>query len=258
MSSQFVSPELVAAAAADLTGIGSTISSANGMAAAATTKVLAPAADGVSTAIAAFFSEHGEAYQALSVQAASFHDQIVQALTAGAESYGTAEAVNTSPLQELLGRRFTGNIANGAAAEEALNPPGNSGPVQVGAGTVGLGNLGAENFSLFSAGVGNTGTGNVGIGLIGVDQIGFGGFNSGVGNAGFGNSGTANIGFNYGSNNSGAANSGSGNIGFTNAGSYNTGLANAGTCNASCFNPGIGNVGWHNMDLGNPRSSTPG
>jgi len=224
MSYQFVSPELVAAAAADLTGIGSTISSANGMAAAATTKVLAPAADGVSTAIAAFFSEHGEAYQALSVQAASFHDQIVQALTAGAESYGTAEAVNTSPLQELLGRRLIGNIANGAAAAEALNPPGNSGPVQVGAGTVGLGNLGAGNFSLFSAGVGNTGTGNVGIGLIDVDQIGF---------------------FNSGSINSGAANSGSGNIGFTNAGSYNTGLA-------------IGNVGWHNMDSANPRSWNTG
>jgi hypothetical protein len=186
MSYQFVSPELVAAAAADLTGIGSTISSANGMAAAATTKVLAPAADGVSTAIAALFSEHGEAYQALSVQAASLHDQIVQALTAGAESYATAEAVNTSPLQELLGRRLIGNIANGAAAAEALNPPGNSGPVQVGAG----------NFSLFSTSVGNTGTGNVGIGLIRVDQIGFGGFSSGVG--------TANVGvFNAGSFNSG-------------------------------------------------------
>src|SRR5260370_41030016 len=108
MSYQFVSPELVAAAAADLTGIGSTISSANGMAAAATTKVLAPAADGVSTAIAAFLSEHGEAYQALSVQAASVHDQIVQALTACAETYGAAEAVNTTPVPELLGRRVIG------------------------------------------------------------------------------------------------------------------------------------------------------
>jgi len=184
MSYQSVSPELVAAAAADLTGIGSTICSANGLAADATTKVLAPAADGVSTAIAALFSEHGEAYQALSVQVASFHDQIVQALTAGAESYANAEAVNTSPLQELLGRRLIGNIANVAAAAEALNPPG--------------------NFSLFGAGVGNTGTGNVGIGRISVDQFGFGGFNSGVGNAGFGNSGTVNIGvFNTGGFNSG-------------------------------------------------------
>lgn len=166
MSYQFVSPQRVAAAAADLAGIGSTISSANGVAAAATTKVLAPAADGVSTAVAALLSEHGEAYQALSAQAASLHDQIVQALTAGAESYATAEAANTSPMQELLGRRLIGNIANHATAAEALNPPG--------------------NFILFRAGVGYTGTGNVGIGLIRVDQIGFGGF---------GNSGTANIGF---------------------------------------------------------------
>ena len=40
----------------------------------------------MSAAIAAVFSAHGQSYQALSAQAAAFHDQFVQALTASAGS----------------------------------------------------------------------------------------------------------------------------------------------------------------------------
>ncbi|ETW25362.1 PE family protein [Mycobacterium gastri] len=48
----------------------------------------------MSAAIAALFSGHSQTYQPVSVQAAAFHAQFVQALTAGAGSYAsTAETL---------------------------------------------------------------------------------------------------------------------------------------------------------------------
>ncbi|CKP08057.1 PE-PGRS family protein [Mycobacterium tuberculosis] len=75
MSWVMVSPELVVAAAADLAGIGSAISSANAAAAVNTTGLLTAGADEVSTAIAALFGAQGQAYQAASAQAAAFYAQ---------------------------------------------------------------------------------------------------------------------------------------------------------------------------------------
>jgi len=65
-------PEFVAAAADDLANIGSSIRVANASALAPTSSVLAAGGDEVSTAIAALFSSHAQAYHALSAQAASF------------------------------------------------------------------------------------------------------------------------------------------------------------------------------------------
>ncbi len=92
MSFVSVAPEIVVAAATDLAGIGSAISAANAAAAAPTTAVLAAGADEVSAAIAALFSGHAQAYQALSAQAAAFHQQFVQTLAGGAGAYAAAEA----------------------------------------------------------------------------------------------------------------------------------------------------------------------
>ena len=88
------SPDVLASASQQLAGIGSSITSANTAAATPTTAVLAAAEDEVSAAIAALFSAHGQGFQALSAQAAAFHEQFVQALTAGAGSYVSAEAAN--------------------------------------------------------------------------------------------------------------------------------------------------------------------
>ncbi len=60
-------------------------------AAAATTGVLPAAADEVSAAIAALFSQHAAGYQQLSAQARVFHDLFVQSLNAGAGTYAAAE-----------------------------------------------------------------------------------------------------------------------------------------------------------------------
>ena len=69
MSFVFAEPEYLAAAATDLAGVGSTISSAGNAAASATVGVLPAGLDEVSGAIAAMFGAHGQAYQALSAQA---------------------------------------------------------------------------------------------------------------------------------------------------------------------------------------------
>ncbi len=98
MSFVIAAPEFVTAAASDLASIGSALGSANAAAAPSTTGILAAGADDVSAAIAALLSRHGHAYQALSSQAAAFHQQFVQLLKAGAAQYADAEAANASPL----------------------------------------------------------------------------------------------------------------------------------------------------------------
>ncbi|AGJ66770.1 PE-PGRS family protein [Mycobacterium tuberculosis str. Beijing/NITR203] len=115
MSWVMVSPELVVAAAADLAGIGSAISSANAAAAVNTTGLLTAGADEVSTAIAALFGAQGQAYQAASAQAAAFYAQFVQALSAGGGAYAAAEAAAVSPLLAPINAQFvaaTGRRAN--------------------------------------------------------------------------------------------------------------------------------------------------
>jgi hypothetical protein len=135
MSIVIVGPEALTAAASDLTSLGSTISAANAGAAPPTTALLAAGIDEVSAAIAALFGAHGQAYQALSAQAAAFHQEFVHALTAGASSYAATESTAASPLQSVLdtinapvqaatGRPLIGNGTNGAAGTGAAGGPG--------------------------------------------------------------------------------------------------------------------------------------
>ncbi|ORW06356.1 triacylglycerol lipase LipY [Mycobacterium lacus] len=97
----------MSAAASDVASIGSAVAAANRGVAGATTAISAAAEDEVSAAIAALFCGHGQGYQALSAQAAAFHEQFVQALTRAGGAYATAEVANASPLaafeQALLG-----------------------------------------------------------------------------------------------------------------------------------------------------------
>ena len=64
MSYVIAAPEMLAAAAVDVAGIGSSLSEANALAAASTTRVITAAEDEVSAAIAAVFSAHGHGFQA--------------------------------------------------------------------------------------------------------------------------------------------------------------------------------------------------
>jgi hypothetical protein len=117
-------PELLASAATDVEGIGSSLSAATAAAAAPTTAVAAAGADEVSSAIAALFSSHAQAHQALSAEAAAFHTKFVQALTGAAEIYAGAEAANAAPLQSVVRDALdlfgAPGAASGAAADVAL------------------------------------------------------------------------------------------------------------------------------------------
>jgi hypothetical protein len=100
MSFVIAAPETMAAAATDLATIGSTLSAAH-TAAAPTLAVMPAGADEVSASIAHLFSRQAQDYQTLAGQAAAFHEQFVQNLTASAGSYAGAEAANTALLQPL-------------------------------------------------------------------------------------------------------------------------------------------------------------
>ncbi len=94
-------PEVMSAAATDVVSIGSVVATANQGVAGATTGIFAAAKDEVSAAIAALLSAHGQGYQAVSAQAAAFHERFVQTLTGAARAYAAAEAADASLLEAV-------------------------------------------------------------------------------------------------------------------------------------------------------------
>jgi hypothetical protein len=125
MSFVIAAPDLVSAAATDLENLGSTISAANSAAAGSTTALLPAAEDEVSAALAALFSAHGTAFQALSAQAAAFHAEFLRVLNAGAGAYLSTELANAqqnllnavnAPVQGLLAQSAAAGRAVGGAA----------------------------------------------------------------------------------------------------------------------------------------------
>ncbi|MCV7124189.1 PE family protein, partial [Mycobacterium lacus] len=163
-------PEIVGVAARDLAAIGSSLNAARALAAVPTTGVLAAGADEVSAAVASLFSGHAQGYQSLAAQAAVFHDRFVQALTAGAASYASAEAANASPLQALqqgalnlinaptealVGRPLIGDGANGAPGTGQAG--GDGGILWGNGGNGGSGAIGQVGGNGGAAGLGRTG-----------------------------------------------------------------------------------------------------
>jgi len=175
MSYLITAPEVLAAAATDAAGIGSSLNAANAAATTHTTAVIAAAEDEVSAAIASLFSGHGQQFQALSTRAAAFHAQFVQGLNAAGSAYAGAEA---SGAASLIGRPLVGNGANGTAA----SPNGKPGGILYGNGgsgysqtTAGLAGGSGGNAGL----IGNGGSGgNGGAGAVG-GTGGLGGWLSG-------------------------------------------------------------------------------
>jgi hypothetical protein len=102
MSFVVAAPDALATVASNVADMGSTIKSATTAAAAHTNSLTAAAADEVSTQIAAMFSAHGLEFQQLSAQAAAFHEQFVQTLTASANAYTAAETSATQTLSSSV------------------------------------------------------------------------------------------------------------------------------------------------------------
>ncbi len=119
MSYVLAAPDVLAAAAADLEAIGSTIGGAGVAAAGPTSGVVAAAGDEVSAAIASVFATYGQEYRAFIDQAAAFHAEFMKALAAAGNFYAEAEASGavalsnavgeyTAPLEAVLGQTPVG------------------------------------------------------------------------------------------------------------------------------------------------------
>jgi PE family protein len=96
MSFVTTQPEMLAAAAGQLHGIGTAMATQNAAAAAPTTGVVPAAADEVSALTATQFGAHAAMYQAVSAQAAAVHEMFVHILGVSAGSYAATEAANAS------------------------------------------------------------------------------------------------------------------------------------------------------------------
>ncbi len=103
MTSLIATPDLIAAAATDVAGIGSTLEAAHAAAVAPTTGILAAAHDEVSTQIAAVFSRYAGEYQRLFRDAAAFHATFAEALDAAAAAYAGTESANAAATFSLGG-----------------------------------------------------------------------------------------------------------------------------------------------------------
>lgn len=106
MSFVTTQPEALAAAAANLQGIGTTMNAQNAAAAAPTTGVVPAAADEVSALTAAQFAAHAQMYQTVSAQAAAIHEMFVNTLVASSGSY----APPRRPTQPLPAERARTNL----------------------------------------------------------------------------------------------------------------------------------------------------
>jgi PE family len=113
MSFVMAAPQFMDAASTDLAAIGSALGAAHVAAATPTRALLPAAADEVSAGIAQLFSQHADDYQKLAGQAASFHGQFIQQLTATANAYISAEAASVALLRPAAAS--AGSAANAAA-----------------------------------------------------------------------------------------------------------------------------------------------
>ena len=102
MTNMLAQPQAMAAAAADVAGIGSAINGANAAAAGPTTGVLEAAADEVSASAAALFNSYAREYQALIKQSGAFHDEFARSLAAAANAYTQTEAAVSKALAAPL------------------------------------------------------------------------------------------------------------------------------------------------------------
>ena len=125
MSFLTAAPEFVTAAAGDLADIGSMVGAANAAPALPTIGVVAAAADEVSTQIAMMFGAYAQRYQALSAQAAAFHNEFVSLMNDSALAYLTTEVANAE--QNLLTEVMPTAVGSGAATAAALPILGGSG-----------------------------------------------------------------------------------------------------------------------------------
>ncbi|MFV8320507.1 PE family protein [Mycobacterium sp. 23] len=123
MSFLIAVPELVEAAADDLSGIQAALGEATASAAASTTSVLPAGADEVSAAIAQLFGVHGRDFQALTTRAALFHNEFMSLLSSGAAQYASTEATAAALLAGSAAGAATSPVEGLVAFASAVAAP---------------------------------------------------------------------------------------------------------------------------------------
>lgn len=113
-------PPVLAATAADVAALGSTIDEVKMAAARTTTGVAAAAGDEVSAAISTVFNTFAQQYQAILGRAAVFHSEFALALAAAGNAYANAEAAGVAALATTTA---TGGTAPVTALKAALPGP---------------------------------------------------------------------------------------------------------------------------------------
>jgi hypothetical protein len=119
-------PEAIAAAAAQLEGIGNSFSAESSAAAAPTTTIAPAASDEVSTLQSGVFSTYGQLYQAVSAQAQAIHQQFVKLLQTTSGSYGATEAANqvaaaSTPLSSAASSSASTSAQSGGGLANVIN-----------------------------------------------------------------------------------------------------------------------------------------
>jgi hypothetical protein len=119
-----IQPQM-AAAAADVAGIGSAIDGATAAAVGRTTGVVAAGVDEVSAATATLFNAYAQEFQTVLKQGTAFQDEFAQALSAAWNAYSQAEAANAAAILSALNAPVQPN----AAADVTLVMGGSGNPI---------------------------------------------------------------------------------------------------------------------------------
>jgi hypothetical protein len=144
-------PEELAAAAAQLQAITSSLTAQNAGTAAATTSVAPPAADSVSLQQAGIFSAFGTEYQQIATEAQALQEQFAQTLGLSSGTYASTEASNAS--QAASPASFLTNLYNFLSGNSHVFSPSGGGT------TIGMDELGnfasgySDNLGLASGGL---------------------------------------------------------------------------------------------------------
>jgi hypothetical protein len=192
-------PEALQAAAAQLSGLGSTFEAQSTAIAAPTTGIAPAAADEVSALQSQLFSTYGTLYQQISAQATAIQQQIASTLGLNGGSYSNAEATNASSaasgnfwdglvsgFQNVFGGTGTlglsGNLSNitnigggnyASACSDLLGLAGgglldtSSMGIAPDAAGLGAGLVGFDGAALDSGAAGGLGAGGLGVGGLG-------------------------------------------------------------------------------------------
>lgn len=107
-------PQLLAAAAADVAALGTTVDEAGAAAARATTGLASAAADEVSQAIAAVFNALGRESQAVIGQVMALQNQFAMLLATGGNSYAGTEASGVRALQTVSAGPYVTFVMDGS------------------------------------------------------------------------------------------------------------------------------------------------